>query len=132
MRRILTTLVITASALGLVACSQVKDAAKQVVGQVECTAASKLAERLPDGNDLDRKTITKGASLAKQIDAALTKIPGDKVPSNITDPLHTAAIDLEEAAKGYDADPTAAKAKAGEAMDAVRTAVAGLKQELGC
>ena len=132
MRRVLATLVIAASALGLVACSQVKDAAQQVADKVECGAATKLAEQLPAGNDLDKATITRGASLAQQIDSVLTKIPGDSIPSSITDAIHTAAVDLDEAATGYDADPTAAKAKAADAVSAVRTAVTEATKDLGC
>lgn len=132
MRRILTTLVITGSALGLVACSQVQDAAQQVVDKVECGAATKLAEQLPEGNDLDEATITRGASLAKRIDSVLTRIPGDAIPSSIIEPIRTAAVDLDAASKGYDADPTAAKAKAAEAVRAVRTAVTEATTDLGC
>jgi hypothetical protein len=131
-RRTLATLVISISALGLGACSQVKDAAQQVADKVECGATTKLVDQLPQGSDLDRSTITRGASLAKQIDSILTKIPGDKVPASITDPIHTAAVDLDAAAQGYDADPAAAKAKAAEAVSVVRTAVADATKDLGC
>lgn len=132
MRRSVATLVIAVSAVGLGACSQVKDAAQQVASKVECGATTKLVEQLPEGTDLDRATITRGASLAKQIDSILTKIPGDQVPASITDPIHTAAVDLDAAAQGYDADPAAAKAKAAEAVSVVRTAVADATTDLGC
>ena len=132
MRRSIAALVISVSVLGLGACSQVKDAAQQVADKVECGATTKLVDQLPEGNDLDRSTITRGASLAKQLDSILTKIPGDKVPASITDPIHTAAVDLDAAAQGYDADPVAAKARAAEAVSAVRTAVAEATKDLGC
>jgi hypothetical protein len=131
-RRIVATLVITVSAVALGACSQVKDAAQQVADKVECGATTRLADQLPDGNDLDKATIARGASLAEQIDSILMKIPGDRVPASITEPLRTAAVDLDAAAQGYDADPVAAKAKAAEAVRTVRTAVTDAAQDLGC
>lgn len=132
MRRSVATLVISLSVLGLGACSQVQDAAQQVASKVECGATTKLVDQLPQGDDLDRATITRGASLAKQLDSILTKLPGDQVPASITDPIHTAAVDLDAAAQGYDADPVAAKAKAAEAVGVVRTAVADATKDLGC
>ncbi len=132
MRRSVATLVISLAVLGLGACSQVQDAAQQVASKVECGATTKLVDQLPQGDDLDRATITRGASLAKQLDSILTKLPGDQVPASITDSIHTAAVDLDAAAQGYDADPVAAKAKAAEAVSVVRTAVADATKDLGC
>ena len=132
MRRSVATLVISLAVLGLGACSQVQDAAQQVASKVECGATTKLVDQLPQGDDLDRATITRGASLAKQLDSILTKLPGDQVPASITDSIHTAAVDLDAAAQGYDADPVAAKAKAAEAVGVVRTAVADATKDLGC
>lgn len=132
MRRSVATLVISLAVLGIGACSQVQDAAQQVASKVECGATTKLVDQLPQGDDLDRATITRGASLAKQLDSILTKLPGDQVPASITDSIHTAAVDLDAAAQGYDADPVAAKAKAAEAVSVVRTAVADATKDLGC
>jgi len=132
MRRTLTVLAVASSLVLLGACSQVEDAAKRAVSKVECGATTKLAEQLPQGDDLDEATIARGASLARRLDSVLGRIPGDRVPATITDAISTASTDLDEAARIYDADPTAAKAKAAEAVAAVRTAVTDATTDLGC
>ncbi|MEY3361336.1 MAG: hypothetical protein RL531_1055 [Actinomycetota bacterium] len=132
MRRTLSVLTATLGLVVLGACSQVEEAAQQAVNKVECGATTKLAEKLPKGDDLDRTTITRGASLARQLDSVLGRIPGDRVPAAITDAIRTASTDLDSAAQTYDADPTAAKAKAAAAVAAVRTAVTDATTDLGC
>ncbi|MFM7616807.1 MAG: hypothetical protein ACKO72_05025 [Actinomycetes bacterium] len=132
MRRALALLTVGLGVVVLGACSQVEDAAKQVANKVECGAVSRVADRLPQGEDLDRTTIERGASLAKQADSILGRIPGDRVPAAITDALGTAAGQLDAAATEYDADPAAAKAKAAAAIASVRTAVTDATVDLGC
>ena len=132
MRRTLTALVLTSALLTLGACSQVEEAAKQVANRVECGATTKLADQLPQGDDLDEATIARGASLARRLDSVFGRIPGDRVPPAITDAIRTASTDLDAAAKGYDADPAAAKARAASAVAAVRTSVTDATTGLGC
>ena len=132
MRRTITAVLVVVGVLGLGACSSVKDAAQQVTGKVQCGAATKLADQLPDGDNLDRTAIARGASIAGRIDSVLSKVPGDAVPTSITDAVHTAAVDLDAAEQTYDTDPAAAQAKAAEAVAAVRTAVTDAVGELGC
>lgn len=132
MRRVISSVTLVVGLLALGACSTVQDAARQAAGRVECGAATKLAERLPAGDDLDAARMTQGAEAARRIGGILGRIPGDRVPVSVTDALSAAADELDAAASAYAGDPAAAKARAAAAIAAVRTAVTDATNDLGC
>lgn len=132
MRRSIVPLLVLVSVLGLGACSQVEDAAQQVVDKVACKVLASASGKLPSGTDLDGTRITQAASAAKKVQSALSNIPGDKVPASITDRVQTAAADLQQASDTYASDPAAAQAKAQDALDQVQSAITDASGRLKC
>ena len=132
MRRTLVPVVVLVSVLGLGACSKVRDVASKVVDTVGCKVLTGASSKLPAGTDLDGTRITQAAEAAKQVDTALSGIPGNRVPTSILDKVHTASVDLQQASDTYASDPAAAQVTAQAALDQVQTAITDALGRLSC
>jgi hypothetical protein len=113
-------------------CAAAEVAAGDAAARLQCAALGALDANLPRADELDADDIRRLADVATSVEELMRRLPDSEAITPAKEQLAAAAAELRLAVDRLAADPAAARAAAGHALDVLRTAIDGTRIVLGC
>jgi len=113
-------------------CAAAEIAAGDAAARLQCAALGAVDANLPRADELDADDIRRLADVATSVEEVVRRLPDGEAINPAKQQLAAATAELRLAVDRLAADPAAARAAAGHALDVLRTGIDGTRIVLGC